>query len=498
MSGIVGIFSESESSENIFPIMVERLSHRGPLTKFRYELQHGIMHLGIFGDNPSFLENYDNFRLLAIDGQAGCEGFADQIVQCLNKMKCSIVMSECLQMLTAIGVIENKVQIFRSLDGVKPLYFAKIVNGIVFSSERKAIRAIDSQGAEALNPGFVLSILDKGQKELIQVQNLSRPQISPEFNKEDHLNVLENLLTASFSRMKQVGKCGVLFSGGVDSSLAALMTKKVNPDTLLISAATPESKDFEKTKTTAYELSLDHELVTLDVETVWETLPEIIYAIESCGRMDVEIAIPFFLAANAAKTAGCKVLVSGQGPDELFAGYVRYEKMFLEKGADVVSDNLWADYSVTHETNIARDVGAIEYHGIGSFFPFLDLAFSYTALSTPVDLLLDPSNTPSRKILFRELAKRAGLPSDIADIQKHATQYSSGSSKILAQAVVKYVPEAKGLSKRDTSVIVGKVLHTIADMIGLPTERNVKSIVEFDRGPSERLNQKLRQFISDR
>lgn len=491
MSGIVGLFSDSESSEIIFSKMAERLSHRGPLEKFRYALTPGAVHIGLLADSSCFSEDHNHFKFLAIDRPSGDDNIPAQVVKCMLDMNCSNVLSEIPQMLTAIGVTEREVLVFRSLDGVRPLYFTKMVNGLAFSSERKAIWAIDSQETETLDPGYVLSIADNGKLKLNQVHTRSRPQVASEYNKDDHLIDLSRLLTESFLRIERLGKCGVLFSGGVDSSLVALMTNRVNPDTLLISAATPESKDFEKTIDRAAELSLDHRLVPLDADTVWENLPEIIYAIESCVRMDVEIAIPFFFAAKVAKEERCNVLLSGQGPDELFAGYARYETAFKEKGAGVVADELWSDYSITHETNIARDVGAIEYHGIGSFFPFLDLAFSQIALSTPVDLLLDPKSSPSRKILFRELVKRIGLPSEIADTQKHATQYSSGSSIVLQKAVVKYVPDARGLSKRNTTLLVRDVLNTIACEIGIPTGQKSKTKLELDMGPTERLIEKV-------
>jgi asparagine synthase (glutamine-hydrolysing) len=210
--------------------------------------------------------------------------------------------------------------------------------------------------------------------------------------------------------------------------------------------------------------------------------------------MDIEIAIPFFLASRIAGEEDCKVVVSGQGPDELFAGYARYERSFQEKGAETVAEELWSDYSITHEANIARDVKAIEYHGVGSFFPFLDLEFSQLALATPVDLLIDPMSSPSRKILFRSLAKKMGLSSEIADAEKHATQYSSGSSKVLYQAVVKYVADARGLSKRETSLLVNDVLRFIAREIGLMTVHEPNLELDMDIEPTDRLIEKVGQL----
>jgi asparagine synthase (glutamine-hydrolysing) len=267
--------------------------------------------------------------------------------------------------------------------------------------------------------------------------------------------------------------------------------KEVSPNNLLITVAAPESKDYKKTKSDAATLALDHELVTLDEDTVWEILPEVIYAIESYHRMDVEIAIPFFLASRKAHALGCEVVVSGQGPDELFGGYARYERALDDKGAKAVADELWADYSRTHENNIARDTKAIEYHGVRSFFPFLDIKFTEAAFKVPVELLIDSRSNPSRKILFRALAKKMGLDEEIADTQKHATQYSSGSIKVLQKAVVKHVDEAKGLSKRETSSLLRDVLRHIAEEVGFPKNGDVRKELTMDRGPIDELLQKV-------
>ena len=230
-------------------------------------------------------------------------------------------------------------------------------------------------------------------------------------------------------------------------------------------------------------------MIQFDFETVWEILPEVIYAIETSKRMDVEIAIPFYLAAEAAKEEDCKVLVSGQGPDELFAGYARYEKSYMKNGAGKVREELWSDFSVTHEVNIARDEKAIAYHGLESFFPYLDQKFSDIALSTPIEFLLNPNRNPSRKILFRDLARKMGLPDHIANAQKHATQYSSGSSKVLQKAVAKNVPNAHNLSKKKTSFLVQNVLDTIAQEIGIPMVIGLKT--NLDMEPTYRLLERV-------
>lgn len=506
MPGIVGLLIDSElfdgaiSSESIFSKMTDRLSQRGALKKFQYDLSNGKIHLGILNTvvEPFYVEDHQHFRLLMIDKfEVHREGILDQVIDCLRDPKSRCELSNSTQMLVALGITkENQIRIFRSVDGVRPLYFAKLDYGFAFSTEQKAIWTVYPAETETLDPGWILSFTAGEERELIQVHSRTFSKFISRKRREDYLSVLRNRLEKSFMRLSQIGKCGVLFSGGVDSSLVALLTNSVSKNTLLISAATQDSKDFEKTKEAASSLSLEHKLFQFDDANIWEILPEVIYAIETSNRMDVEIAIPFFLAAKIAKEEGCKVLVSGQGPDELFAGYARYEKSYIENGAEKVREELWSDYSITHDANIARDVRAIEYFGLDSFFPYLDLEFSDSAFSAPIEFLLDPKGSPSRKIIFRELAKKMGLPEDIANAQKHATQYSSGSSKTLQKAVTKYVKDAREVSKKEASYLVQNVLDAIAQEIGIPGHYRLKTKLDMDMAPTYRLLERVGRLSS--
>ncbi len=500
MAGIVGLLVDSKrfdgagSSQKIFSKMADRLSHRGALRKFDHRLSNGRIYLGIISrdDVPSHVEKHHQMKQLLVDSFAvSIDDIPNQVITSLQNPK-SRTKPSSEHMLTTVGVTDdNQVRIFRSLDGVRPLYFAKLDYGFAFSTERKAIWNVHPSNPETLAPGWVLSIAEEDDWELIQVHSRSIPKVSTVTDVDTQIVKLQNALLKSVRRLDQTRKCGVLFSGGVDSSLVALLSKRECEDTLLISAASAHSKDYEKTQEIASLLAIEHKLIQFDADTVWDILPEVIYAIETSNRMDVEIAIPFFLAAKIAREKGCQVLVSGQGPDELFAGYAKYETSYKERGAEKVREELWSDFSITHEANIARDERAIEYHGVETFFPYLDLKFSDTALSTPVKFLLDPDHSPNRKILFRKLAKRIGLPDDVADAQKHATQYSSGSSEVLREAVAMNVSEARGLSKKKTSHLVQTALHTISHEIGIPIWIKMETKLEMNLDSTNRLLQRV-------
>ncbi|MCJ7817585.1 MAG: asparagine synthase-related protein [Candidatus Thorarchaeota archaeon] len=276
-----------------------------------------------------------------------------------------------------------------------------------------------------------------------------RPEVQRDANPEQVLKSLKLHLERSFARLSGRGRCAVLFSGGVDSALAALMTSRQCEDTLLITARCEGSHDVKVAVKAAEAMSLKHVEIPIDSESIWNILPQVMHSIKSRRRMNVEIAIPFFFAAQEARSQGYNLIVSGQGPDELFAGYARYEKLLIEHGPQTVEDMLWRDVSTTDEVNIQRDAGAIGAHGLESFFPFLDQEFARTALSIPVTMNIDPSKRPSRKLLFRELALKLGVPEDVALTPKRATQYSSGTAKMLAESFRFHVEDMRELSKKE-------------------------------------------------
>jgi len=270
-----------------------------------------------------------------------------------------------------------------------------------------------------------------------------RPIVQRDISPEQVLDSLKLHLENSFKRLDREEKCAVLFSGGVDSSLAA------------------GSHDEDVAVRAAKAMSLDIVEVRIESDSLWNALPEVVRSIKTRKRMDIEIAIPFFFAAREAQEQGYNLIISGQGPDELFAGYARYEKLMIEQGTEKVEQALWADFSVTDEANIQRDIRAISAHEVDSFFPFLDPDFARTALTIPASLNINPNKKPARKLMFRELALKFGVPREVAMTPKRATQYSSGTTKMLAKSVRDHVDTMSGFTKRELQSAIQEFLNKL-------------------------------------
>jgi asparagine synthetase B (glutamine-hydrolysing) len=186
------------------------------------------------------------------------------------------------------------------------------------------------------------------------------------------------------------------------------------------------------------------------------------------------------IAAKEAERQGIPLVVSGQGPDELFAGYARHTELYENRGEQALEAQLRNEVSVTHKTNIERDERAISSCGVDAWFPYLDYEFVKLALSIPASLKIALGKTPERKIIFRELATELGLPIELAHAPKKATQYSSGAARILNTAIGENVPECRDLTKKQLDLRVQDVLNYIAKQLEMPIQSDVTHSYDFD------------------
>jgi asparagine synthase (glutamine-hydrolysing) len=151
----------------------------------------------------------------------------------------------------------------------------------------------------------------------------------------------------------------------------------------------------------------------------------------------------------------------------LFAGYARHVALFENEGEKALDNQLRREVETTHETNIERDERAIAAHGIEAYFPYLSSEFVDIALSIASDMKIHLGGQPERKIIFRELARQLGLPERICVSPKKATQYSSGSSRILMKSLVENVDEMKNIPKKDQRPKAQDYLLNLASDLGM-------------------------------
>ncbi len=237
---------------------------------------------------------------------------------------------------------------------------------------------------------------------------------------------------------------GVIFSGGVDSSLLAVLAARhcsVTAYTVGVEGA-PDIPFARNLKS-----HFDLDIIKLSEEDMEEALPAITPIINKMeghvSPVRVGAELPSYFASKAAAQDGFKVMLSGQGPDEMFGGYARYIPILLEKGYDALKRLLKKDTLELKNEIIRIGRAVCAKNGIELRNPFLEDGFVEYGLSIDVrDRLWMGDRKPrypyekhGQKFIIRKFCeKRAAeeiLPKEIVWRPKKAAQYGSGVHKAL-------------------------------------------------------------------
>jgi len=119
---------------------------------------------------------------------------------------------------------------------------------------------------------------------------------------------------------------GIIFSGGIDSVLISKLLQREGKNIICYCTGTEESGDIIAACSVAEDLRLELKTTIITEAMVEDILPEVIRNVEESGLLQVEVAIPMYLAAKLAAEDDIKVMFTGQAADELFAGYPWYKR----------------------------------------------------------------------------------------------------------------------------------------------------------------------------
>jgi asparagine synthase (glutamine-hydrolysing) len=311
---------------------------------------------------------------------------------------------------------KERLVLARDLFGVKPLVYSynEHEKSIVFASEKKAL-AINQQH---LNPRKILVFNTKTGK--ASFKNRKIKQVVAKKAKKE----LETAFLQAVSKRIPKQKFGVLLSGGIDSSIIgqALM----NDDRQFTSYFAgikdfAEPKDLAFAKRVANDLNSNLKVNLVSLIEFEKELPKIIELIESADPVRVGIASTIFFATKIVKE---KVLFSGLGADELFAGYNRFKE-----SNDINKDSFSYLIKMYENDLYFEDIVCMK-NKTELRLPYLDKKLVEVALAIPPKMKLDKKNNLNKKIL-RELAIGFGLDEEFALRPKKAAQYGSNFDKAL-------------------------------------------------------------------
>lgn len=254
--------------------------------------------------------------------------------------------------------------------GIKPLYVAEMDGGFAFASELKAFAHC------AATPRFV------PPGHLMTSAGLSRWYRVPGRFWRARPKPLRHLLEqAVASHLPADGPCGVFLSGGLDSSLVAALAARSRPDIVAYSVVLPGSPDEKPAAEVAAHLGLRHKVLRASEDSIRAVLPAVIGALESFNPTMVRNAVPLYLLSEMA-ARDCKVVLGGDGADELFAGYDYLSRLPRRVWPQAMDHG----FSNLHRTELHRVDRVTMAHGLELRVPFLDRAVAEAALNMPLSL----------------------------------------------------------------------------------------------------------------
>lgn len=330
----------------------------------------------------------------------------------------------------------------RDAMGLRPLYYGENTKYVALASERKALWKIGIKNVNSFPPGH-MAFIDKNGFKLKFIKKLDFWRIKPT-SMHAAIKELQILLQKSVEeRVSGLEEVAVAFSGGLDSSIIALLAKNSGVNVKLIHVSLknqPETKHAEKA---AEALELPIYTYLYEEEEVAEALPKVLWLIEEPDPLKASIGVPFYWAAENTAKMKLKVLLAGQGADELFGGYKRYLNDYRRYGSEGVQEKIFNDIAKMYENNLERDFKICNFHNVELRLPFATYSTAKFAISLPLELKINLVNEGARKIVLRRLGEKLGLPKWITERQKKAIQYATGVNKIL-----KKLANTKGLSQK--------------------------------------------------
>ena len=231
---------------------------------------------------------------------------------------------------------------------------------------------------------------------------------------------------------------GIFFSGGLDSTLLVHLANQLHKEFVTLTLGIQGSSDVATVDQILSELNktnqINHYFVIISPEEIEKELKVMIKRLENRSPVQVSIALSTYFLTKFAKKLNLKVCISGQGADELFGGYKRYEDEFLKSSLNpdqtLLSKMLYQDLKTIAENNIERDDLVAATHGIELRFPYLYPKLVDFVLRLPIKYLIT-NNPLERKLVLRLVAKKLNLPQMSSSRKKVAVQYGTGIQKVI-------------------------------------------------------------------
>jgi len=316
---------------------------------------------------------------------------------------------------------DGSVFVARDPAGIKPLYFALGPGRLYLASEIKSLAPLGIP-IDEVPPGHCGTSAGGGRPELAPYIDLSRlgegePMI--EDVDEAVASVRSAVVTAIERRVDTDLPVGVILSGGLDSSLVATQVARLHPNCTAFTVGAPGSEDLDYARRLTADLGMRHVVVEVTPRSISRShVREAVRVAEATEYGDAINAVVSMAVFAAVHAEGIKVVLTGDGSDELFGGYQMY--------ADV--DSATARQLFLHKIGqLARtELQRVDRTSMGQCVearvPFLDLDLLLLSMRIPVKFKV---RDHYEKWVLRE-AFRQDLPEYILARHKNPMSHSSG------------------------------------------------------------------------
>ena len=456
MWGIVSIFNIQEQTPELRQKalrMSQKIRHRGPDWSGIYTGGSAILcheRLSIVdpesGKQPLF--SSDKKQVLAVNGEiynhqdirrryAGKYQFQTgsdcEVILALYRDK-GIDFLEDLSGIFAFALYDaerDEFLIARDPIGVIPLYIGYDDDGKVYvASELKALEG-QCDRYEPFLPGHYYWSREPGMKRYYK-----RDWFSYDAVKDNAASVtdIHDALEAAVKRqlMSDV-PYGVLLSGGLDSSVISAIAEKFSerriedddkerawwPRLHSFAVGLKGAPDLAKAKLVADYIGTVHHEINYTIQEGLDAIRDVIYFIETYDVTTVRASTPMYLLARVIKSMGIKMVLSGEGADEIFGGYLYFHKAPSPKA---FHEETVRKLSKLYMYDCLRANKSLSAWGVEGRVPFLDKEFLDVAMRTNPEAKMCPGKTIEKRIVREAFANM--LPDEVAWRQKE--QFSDG------------------------------------------------------------------------
>ena len=467
MCGIVGIFNISEQSDTLRQKalrMSQKIRHRGPDWSGIYSGGTAILaheRLSIVdpesGKQPLF--SPDGKQVLAVNGEiynhkdirrqykgryAFQTGSDCEVILALyrewrasvngNSSSVPVSFLESLSGIFAFALYDEERDEFliaRDPIGVIPLYIGYDADGKLYvASELKALEG-QCERYEPFLPGCYYWSREPGIRRYYVRDWMNYGNVKDnDASVEDIQKALEDAVRRQL--MSDV-PYGVLLSGGLDSSVISAIAQKYAPHRIEDDSQSPAywprlhsfavglkgAPDLEKARMVADYIGTVHHEINYTIQEGLDAIRDVIYYIETYDVTTVRASTPMYLLARVIKSMGIKMVLSGEGADEIFGGYLYFHKA---PNAEEFHEETVRKLSKLYMYDCLRANKSLSAWGVEGRVPFLDKEFLDVAMRTNPSAKMCPGKEIEKKIV-RE-AFSGMLPEAVAWRQKE--QFSDG------------------------------------------------------------------------